>query len=677
MKVSENWLREWVEPKLTTEALADQLTMAGLEIESVTSVENNIVLEMNVTPNRGDCLSVLGVARELSVLNKIPLIPLKFSPVVPMHQAERVIEVKEPAACPRYIGRLINGIRPASVTPKFIQEKLQECEINLIHPVVDILNYVMLELGQPMHAFDANKLAGHITVRRAHPGEEIIALGGQLIDLVDNALVIADERGAQAIAGIIGGEASAVSAKTTDLFLESALFTMESIAGKARQMGLHTDSSYRFERGVDPELQAFAMERATQLICEYCGGQAGPMVECKSERDLPKQVKIVFRPQRFQQVIGDLRADEELKNILERLQCKVVLGKAAWEVFPPSFRYDLKEEVDLIEEIARIIGYSELGASQPVSKMVFNARSQSEVPEGRIKRILVDLGYQEAITYSFVDEQLQRRLFPNEEGLMLLNPISSDMGIMRLSTWTGLLNAVRYNQYRQQQRLKFFEVGQCFRDGASTWENYLGGVVCGEAFVESWNAPKRKVDFYDVKGHIETLFKTLGQPIEALGFRLGTSSACHPGQCAEITWRGKPIGIIGKLHPKVQKEWGVEGTIYLFEIALAPLQTVPVPTFSRPSRFPENRRDIAVIVDEAVSSESLVSRIRKDAGELLQDLIVFDVYMGKGIEPGQKSVAMGLILQHPSRTLVDQEIDSVVQDVVTGLREEFNAKLRD
>lgn len=677
MKVSENWLREWVQPKLTTQALADQLTMAGLEIESVTSIGDDVVLEVNVTPNRGDCLSVLGVARELCVLNKMPLLSLKFLPVAPTHGAQRHIVIEEPAACPRYIGRLIKGICPTSVTPKFIQEKLQKCEINLIHPVVDILNYVMLELGQPMHAFDANKLTGRITVRLAEPGEKITVLGEQEINLVDNALVIADEHGPQAIAGIIGGQASAVLAQTTDLFLESALFTMERIAGKARQMGLHTDSSYRFERGVDSALQTLAMERATQLICEHCRGQAGPMTECLSERDLPQEISIAFRPHRFEQIIGDFRSAIELQNILERLQCKVVLDKEVWEVFVPSFRYDLKNEIDLIEELARIIGYSELKASQPVNKMVFNSGSQTLVSEARIKRILVDLGYQEAITYSFVDEKLQRRLFPEEEGLALLNPISSDMGVMRLSTWTGLLNAIQYNQNRQQQRMKFFEVGQCFRHNASTWETYLGGVICGEAFAEHWSVPKRKIDFYDVKGHIETLFKILGQSVEALKFRIGESSACHPGQCAEIIWRGECIGIIGKLHPRVQKEWDLEGTIYLFELALASLQKVFVPTFSRPSRFPENRRDIAVIVDEVVSSEKLVSRIRKDAGELLQDLIVFDVYMGKGIESGQKSVAMGLILQHPSRTLVDQEIDLVVQDVVVGLREEFNAKLRD
>lgn len=677
MKVSENWLREWVQPKLTTQALADQLTMAGLEIEGFTSNENAVIFEVNVTPNRGDCLSVLGIARELSVLNKIPLLPLKFSPVVPTHEMQRAIKVEEPAACPRYIGRLIKAIDPAAVTPTFIQEKLQQCEMNLIHPVVDILNYVMLELGQPMHAFDADKLQGCVTVRQAHPGEKIAALGEQEIALVENALVIADERGAQAIAGIIGGAESAVSSQTTNVFLESALFTMERIAGKARQMGLHTDSSYRFERGVDPELQALAMERATQLIVEYCKGQAGPMSEYRAEHDLPRAEKILFRAHRFDQIIGDHRSDEELKNILERLQCQVIIKKEGWEVLPPSFRYDLKEEIDLIEELARIIGYSEIKASEPTGKIIFNAVSQGEVIEARVKRILVDLGYQEAITYSFVDEQLQRRLFPMEEGLALVNPISSDMGVMRLSTWTGLLNVVQYNQYRQQHRLKFFEIGQCFRNGAATWENYLGGVVCGEAFVEHWGMPKRKVDFYDVKGHVETLFKTLGLPVDALGFEEGNFSACHPGQCAQITWHGKVMGVMGKLHPQVQKEWDLQGPIYLFELALAPLQESIVPIFARPSKFPENRRDIAVIVKETISGKNLVSSIRKHAGELLQDVIVFDVYNGKGIEPGQKSVAMGLILQHPSRTLVDQEIDNVVQKVVTGLREEFNAKLRD
>lgn len=796
MKVSEKWLREWINPALSTEQLASQLTMAGLEIDSIqpaaphfegvvigkiVSVEphpnaerlsvcqvdvgeaqlltivtnasvvpemrltvakvgahlpgmhapgekltpvdmrgvqshgmlcsaqelsmdtgnkglwtfdqsvpvgtdlwsylklTDSLVEVDLTPNRGDCSSVLGLARELSVLNKMPLTPVKIVPVAQVISDKLEVDVKDPEDCPKYVGRIIKGIHQTT-TPIEIQEKLRRSDIRSVHPVVDILNFVMLELGQPMHAFDANKLKGKLSVRLAKPGEKITVLGGQEIELVDGALIIADESQPQAIAGIMGGEGSAVSMDTTDIFLESALFTAERIAGKARQMGLHTDSSYRFERGVDPELQVLAIERATKLICEYCGGKPGPVVESVRRDLMPVKGKITFRPNRYRQVIGDALDEASMSEILERLRCVVLkTNNDSWSITPPSFRYDINEEIDLIEEIARIVGYSAIKSQDPISRLTFSSVSQTEVSGARLKRVLVDLGYQEAITYSFVEDVTQKTLFPESDALKLINPISSDMGVMRLSLWTGLLNALRYNQNRQQNRLKFFEIGQCFNKdkGNLIQEDRIGGIVCGEAFAEHWDVPKRKVDFYDLKGHVETLFKTIGQPLEGLSFREATHAACHPGQCAEIYWLNEPVGVMGKLHPKVQQDWGLEGAIYLFEIKLSALKTSPLPAFFRPSRFPENRRDIAVIVDEKVTSSSLIEQVRKSAGDLLQQINVFDVYMGKGIEPGRKSIAMGLILQHPSRTLVDEEVDTLVQTVVAGLEKEFNAKLRD
>jgi phenylalanyl-tRNA synthetase beta chain len=796
MKVSENWLREWVNPQLTTQQLAEQMTMAGLEVDSLTpaaprfegvvigkilSVEphpnaerlsvcqveaglaepltivtnatvtpdlclavakvgahlpgihpnretlsaadmrglqsqgmlcsgeelgldlghkglwtfdkdapvgqdlwevlqlTDTIIEVDLTPNRGDCSSVLGLARELSVLNNMPLTPVKIAPVVPVIEDKPTVDIRAYEECPRYVARIIKGIQPTS-TPLVIQEKLRRSDIRAIHPVVDILNYVMLELGQPMHAFDANKLKGDIIVRSATPGEKITVLGGQVIELTETTLVIADERHAIAIAGIMGGEESAVSADSVDILLESALFSHQPIAGKARQLGLHTDSSYRYERGVDPQLQVLAIERATRLIMEYCQGQPGPVVETVYRNQLPAKAPIIFRPARFHQVIGDHIKESKMVDVLESLRCVVTQTEdLTWKVEPPSFRYDINEEIDLIEEIARIVGYSALKTAQPISRLEFDRTSQTEVGTSRIKRILVDLGYQEAITYSFVDEASQQGLFPESKPLKLLNPISSDMGVMRVSLWPGLLNAVRYNQNRQQTRMKLFEVGQCFiqEKGTLIQEDRLGGVVCGEAFAEHWDLQKRKVDFFDVKGHLETLFKTLGLMLEGLTFKAGGHPCCHPGQCADIYWLAKRVGVIGKLHPKAQQDWGLDGAIYVYEIKLDALKHTGLPSFFRPSRFPENRRDIAVIVDEDVSSETLIKQVRKDAGELLQQTKVFDVYMGKGIEPGQKSVAMGLILQHPSRTLVDEEVDTLVRNVVSGLEREFNAKLRD
>ena len=381
MKAGENWLREWINPSLSTQALADQLTMAGLEIESLTPMDNTTILEVNVTPNRGDCLSVLGLAREVALLNQQSIKCPKIDPIVPSISDKISIKIKAPSDCPRYVGRIIKGIH-RSQTPSYIAKILQHCDINLIHPVVDILNFVMLELGQPMHAFDADKLKGDITVRVAKEGEEIVVLGEQKVKLVENALVIADEQGPQAIAGIMGGESSAVTEGTVNIFLESALFTMERIAGKARQMGLHTDSSHRFERGVDPELQQKAMERATRLILDHCGGEAGPIVECVEANHLPQKKTIKFRPSRFTRMIGNEISEERIKKIFEQLECQIFIGKTEWEVTPASFRYDLNEEIDLIEEIARVVGYSEIKATHTVAEFSFDSSSQTSVSGG-------------------------------------------------------------------------------------------------------------------------------------------------------------------------------------------------------------------------------------------------------------------------------------------------------
>lgn len=675
MKIGETWLREWVNPSLPLEAIAEQLTFAGLEVEGWETVEGDTVLEIALTPNRGDCLSIFGIAREVAVLNKILLKERPIVPVAATIGERRVVTVDAPAMCPRYLGRLIQGIRSDVVLPEWMQARLVQSEINLIHPVVDIINYVMLEYGQPMHAFDAKKLAGEITIRVAKAGESITVLGGQSIALSDSILVIADDNGPQAIAGIIGGVASAVGEQTVDLFLESALFTAEKIAGKARQLGLHTESSYRFERGVDPQLAEKAMERATELILTYCGGMSGPVVEWVAKSDMPVRGAILFRPSRFERVIGEQVSFAKLRAILELLSCCVEERGEHWMVAVPSYRSDLNEEIDLIEELARIIGYSALKMELAPMRMGFTGLPEGEVSSDRIREMMADWGYQEVITYSFVEEASQRRLFPDVKPFALVNPISSEMGVMRWSTWTGLLSTVRYNQHRQHVRLKLFEIGQCFRAAGEVWQDYLGVVIVGGVLPEHWGVSKREVDFYDLKGQVEGLFRAVGNS-EALSFRAASVWACHPGQCAEILYAGEVVGIMGRLHPKVQREWDIEGAVYLMEVNLSALKSRTLSTFSKPSRFPENRRDIAIVVEQEVLGESLVQCVKREAGELLQDVIVFDVYIGKGIDPGKKSVAMGLILQHPSRTLVDDEMDAIVGRVCVGLAKEFQAKLR-
>lgn len=709
MKFSEKWLREWVNPSLSTKALCDKLTMAGFEIDSIVDAREALtadekekliqeipigadlsqylqledtLIEVDVTPNRGDCLSIQGIAREIAVITETSLSTLP-QPVLPKLAQIPALEIQIEAAqaCPRYLARVIQDIHPTS-TPLWLKERLRRSDIRSIHPVVDILNYVMLEVGQPMHAFDAQKVQAPLRIRHALEGEKLILLDGQTVTLTSQTLIIADSQGPLALAGIMGGQLSSVGANTHTIILESALFTPHLIAGKARSYGLHTDSSARFERGVDPELQLFAMQRATELICEICQGKPGPILEQVSAQDLPKREWITLENRRIKGLLGHDINPAKIVQILEKLGCTVEPQKhkeadLTWQVLPPSFRGDMMLDVDLIEEIVRIFGYDNIPTTMPVSHLQFTPLSSQKVPLARIKRALIDMGYQEVITYSFVDEALQKQLF-SQEALALVNPISADMNVMRLSLWPGLLTTLKFNQNRQQHRLKIFETGLRFQtaDHNLHQESVLGGLVCGEFAEEQWGIAKRTTDFFDVKNTLISLWDLLGQT-QAWIFEPAEHLACHPGQCADIIWQGEKIGILGRLHPRIEKALDLHGPVYLFEVLLRVFNHVPSPVFERPSRFPEIRRDIAVIVDEQVSSGSLISYIQNSGSELLRHVRVFDVYSGKGIDSGRKSVALGLILQHPSRTLVDKEVDEVVRIIVTGLEKEFAAKLRE
>ncbi|MFI4937871.1 MAG: phenylalanine--tRNA ligase subunit beta [Candidatus Berkiellales bacterium] len=678
MKLSDKWLRDWVNPPLTSQQLSDKLTMAGLEVEGIGSVDGDLVIEFNLTPNRGDCLSVKGLAREIAVLTGCQVTSQPEAKVAPKNSEKLIVEIKAPESCPRYVGRLVKGIRTAT-TPNWLAERLQKSDINCIHPVVDILNYVMLEMGQPMHAFDADKLHAPVVVRQAQAAEKITLLNGQEVILDEATLVIADQQQALALAGIMGGQECAVSENTQNIFLESALFMPHMIYGKARRYGLHTDSSFRFERGVDPAIQIQAIDRASALIQEICGGEFGPLTEVVVASALPKVETITLRYERLKKLLGHAVPINDCENILQQLGCLLKKNSDhSWQITPPSYRGDITTEIDLIEEVVRVFGYNNIPNSMPVTHLQFTEIAQNKVPLERFKRACVDLGYHEAITYSFVDQSLQQLLFPHREVLELVNPISADMNVMRLSLWPGLLNALKFNQYRQQSRLKIFETGMRFQKNGEQLiqDNVMSGLVCGQVADEQWGAQTRAADFFDVKHDIESLWQLLGQS-EALDFTPAEHSACHPGQCAVITWQGENIGILGSLHPKIQKQLELDGPIFLFELQLAILSKTPLPIFARPSRFPDIRRDIAVIVDFTLPSSKLTQFIRNNAGSLLNDLTVFDVYTGKGIEPGSKSVALGLILQHPSRTLVDDEVDSLMQTIIAGLEREFNAKLRD
>ncbi len=680
MKFSESWIREWINPPVETKTLCHQLTMAGLEIDSVESIQEDTLVEVDLTPNRGDCLSIYGLAREVAVLNRLRMKPLHSETIKPTVSDTFPIEIDAPHDCPRYVGRVIKNIRPAS-TPSWLQQRLEQSDIRCIHPVVDVLNYVMLEMGQPMHAFDLAKLRGAIVVRHAKPDEALTLLDGQTVNLNANTLIIADKHQPLAIAGIMGGQDSGVNEKTTDLFLESALFTPRLIAGKARQYGLHTDSSFRFERGVDPTLQILAIERATGLICEICGGEPGKVLDVKNEKMIPKPQTITLRYDRISKLLGCTIPEAEVVTILTLLGCKVAplhpTQNQSWEIMPPPFRYDISAEIDLIEELVRIVGYDKVPSRLPVSQMHF-VPVPTQVPVARIKSALVDFGYQEVITYSFVDETLQKQLFPQSEMLALLNPISADMGVMRLSLWPGLLGVAKYNQHRQQPRQKLFEVGMRFVPSASglIQEDMVAGLICGEQTLEHWNRVKGSFDFYDIKQPVESLWQLMGHT-EPLTFRPTENPACHPGQVAQVLWQDKAFGVIGRLHPQLEKQLDLTGPVFLFELNMALFAQLPETCFEAPSRFPEIRRDLALIVDAALPSDSLTHFVSNAAGDILRDVKIFDVYTGKGIAVGRRSVGLGLIFQHPSRTLIDNEVDDLLHSIVTGLKKEFQADLRD
>lgn len=634
-------------------------------------------LEVDLTPNRGDCLSVSGLAREIGVINRCELTVPEITEVGPSVTDTFPVTLNAGKACPRYVGRVIKGVDVTRPTPLWMKEKLRRAGVRSIDPVVDVTNFVMLELGQPMHAFDLATLKGSINVRHARDGEEIVLLDGQKLTLAPDIVVVADQARALAIAGVMGGEHSGVSVTTQNVFLECAYFDQVALAGKARRYGLHTDSSHRFERGVDYQLQRRAVERASRLLLDIAGGQAGPLVETTLADQLPHVEPIALRRERVAKVLGFSIADADIVDILGRLGMDLVTTSVGWHVVPPSFRFDIRIEVDLIEELGRIWGYERLPVHVPKLDFAPVPASEASVSIDRAKALLVDRAYQEVITYSFVDNELIEALTPGVKASILANPISADMSHMRTSIWAGLIKTALYNLNRQQTRLRLFESGLVFNnvDGKLIQAPMLGGLIYGAAEAEAWaNNKSRAVDFYDVKGDVEALLSLTGVETR---FAPSANTALHPGQSADIFLGETKIGSVGALHPSLQNKFGFAKNVYLFELNADSALGRRLPRFSEISRFPEVRRDLAVIVDENTPTASILKIVREKAGEWLTHQVLFDVYQGPNLEPGRKSVAFGLILQHPSRTLKDEEVTSVVNHVVSTLQLEFNVTLRE
>ncbi|MBN1379700.1 MAG: phenylalanine--tRNA ligase subunit beta [Gammaproteobacteria bacterium] len=639
---------------------------------------NDHIIEIDLTPNRGDCLSMIGLARECAAANGLVLSPPTIKPVRASIKDTLPVKLEATQACPRYCGRVIRNIDPAAKTPWWMVEKLRRGGIRAIHPVVDITNFVMLELGQPMHGFDLRKLKGGIHVRMAEQGESLTLLDGVEIKLNAESLVIADQQQALALAGVMGGADSGVENDTCDIFFESAYFAPAVIMGRARQFGLHTDSSHRFERGVDPDLQRRAIERATGLLLEIAGGEAGPVIDIKEAAAIPVKPVVWLRAGEIKRLLGCNFAAKEVESILKSTGCTIKGGKGSWQVQPPSYRFDLNIEADMIEELARLRGYDRIPRRLPAFIPRHPQASEFRQSVERITSILLDNGYQEVVTYSFIDPALQRLIDPDAQPLQLRNPISADLSVMRSSLIGSLLNTLVYNINRQQKQLKLFETGSRYcPDGQDVIEErLLAGLCYGPRLAEGWQADAAAVDFYDIKGDVERLL-AVGEGIGDIRYVSETHAALHPGQSARIYRGQQPIGWLGAIHPSIVKQLDLGTAAFVFELELCRLLSATPPVFSPISRFPSIRRDFSFEVDETVRWEEVQDCIQKVAPETLTEVRLFDVYSGKGVTPGRKSFAIGLILQEISRTLTDVEIESATSEILVALTENLGVTLRE
>jgi phenylalanyl-tRNA synthetase beta chain len=649
----------------------------GVDLREFLKLDDKVI-DVDLTPNRSDCLGLKGLAREVGVLNKKDV----FGPTINV-QEEAIadalsVTLDASDGCPCYLGRVIKGVNVAASSPQWLVEKLRRSGIRSIDPIVDVTNYVLLELGQPMHAFDLAKLSGGISVRMASEKESLELLNEQSVELRSDTLVIADQQSALAIAGVMGGQNSAVSNTTQDIFLESAFFSPEAIAGKARSYGLHTDSSHRFERGVDPKLCVEAMHRASALILEICGGSLGPITEARAESYHLKERSVSLRPSRISSKLGFAIPEQESKEILHRLGFELMSESAdAWEFRVPSYRFDVSIEEDLHEELARIYGYNNLPTTQMLGEIKL-----AEAPEGKghwfdLAKPLLARDYQEVITYSFIEPSINA-FFSAGQAVEVLNPISADMSVMRESLLPGLLQSLQHNSKRQQLRIRLFERGLAFGHSDSEGEypqtEHLAGLIYGPRANEAWTGSRDWVDFYDLKGDLEALLK--GVPGD-LNFLPETQiSYLHPGQAAKVLLDDEEVGLIGALHPSVQKSLAIKKPVYVFELRLDKLTARKVPAYSPISRQPLVNRDLAFVLGKDIPAAALEKSVQKAAGEILKQLKVFDIYCGEGIDSERKSVAFSLTFQHSSRTLNEEEINAAIDAIKACLEDEFNAKLR-
>lgn len=648
----------------------------GMDLRKYLELDDYMI-DLSITPNRGDCLSIKGLAREVSTLTNSRVSTPDIKPIKAKIKDKLSVSIKTEAGCPRYVGRIIRGVNAQIASPIWLRERLRRSGLRSISAIVDITNYVMLELGQPMHAFDLDKVDKEIRVRNSKQGEKLLLLDGSEQTLDSDTMLIADSKKPLAIAGVMGGLESGVTTLTQNIFLESAYFAPKTIAQSRQKYQLNSDSAYRFERGIDPDTQREAIERATQLVLEIAGGEAGTVIEVASKKHLPKVRHIELAKDKIERVLGIAIPDKNVASIFKALGFTCKSKKSGWAVSVPSFRSDIALAEDLIEELARVYGYDKIPVTNLHGELLAaEAHDGGEMQQG-LRQILCDLGYHEVITYSFVDKKLQQLLDPANTAKTLLNPITADMDVMRTNLWPGLLTALNYNTSRQQNLVRLFEFGACFvGDGKKlTQPVMMAGLLSGPAAPEQWGVPSRTVDFFDMKGDLNHLLNRFGFK-SGVEFAPAEHPVLHPGQSASISLFGKKIGIIGKLHPSLRQKLNLSGDIYLFELSVASLVLPATSMLREISKFPEIRRDIAIIVRDTVPAAAIQGTIIECAGSWLKDVFVFDVYQGKGITPGCKSVALGIVLQDSARTLVDEEVADLMQRVVTALKGQFGAELR-
>jgi phenylalanyl-tRNA synthetase beta chain len=650
----------------------------GTDIRKYLNLDDTLIT-LKLTPNRADCLSLTGIAREVAALTGAPLTLPAIAPVAAVNQDTRGIVLDAPDACPRYCGRIVRGVKASAPTPDWMKQRIERCGIRSISALVDVTNYVMLELGQPLHAFDDAELSGAIHVRYPKTGEQLLLLNEQTVTPSADTALIADDAKPLALAGIMGGEHSGIADSTKDLFLECAFFTPTAIAGKARALGFSSDASHRYERGVDFELQRRAIERATQLIIDICGGQPGPVTEAVSAAHLPSRQPVRLRSARAVKVLGIPLSADQIGKLLAGLGTKVERQGDEFVVTPPPHRFDMEIEEDLIEEIARIHGYDNIPAPPPKAQLAMLPLPENRCGAMSVRHLLAERGYFEVVTMSFVDAAWEADFAGNANPIQLANPIASQMGVMRTTLIGGLVGVLAANRKRQTERVRVFEIGRVFSRDANgqpvagfRQPQRVGGLWGGSALPEQWGAQTRPVDFFDVKGDLEAL---LGAS-RRLTFTKATHPALHPGRAASLLLDGKEIGIVGELHPKWVQKYELGMAPVVFEVELDVWLAAAMPAYREVSRFPTVTRDLALVVGREQPVEPLLVAMRARAPAIVSDVRLFDLYQGKGLPEGQKSLAFRIVMQHTDRTLEDAEVEAGVAELIKVAREDFGAALR-